>query len=71
MKKPPIEVADIIRAAGKDFTEKQRSWMTGLHRKVLSAARPRSAVTGIVVPGAVKAWPSPTTAAAIGIARSV
>jgi hypothetical protein len=32
--RPPIEVADIIRAAGKDFIEKQR---LALHRKVLSA----------------------------------
>jgi len=47
MKKPPIEVADIIRAAGKDFTEKQRSWLTGLHRKVLSAIeRCRTAALG-------------------------
>jgi hypothetical protein len=37
MNRPPIEVADIIRAAGKDFIEKQRSWLTGLHLKVLSA----------------------------------
>ena len=27
--RPPFEVADIIRAAGKDFIEKQRSWLTG------------------------------------------
>jgi hypothetical protein len=37
MNKPPVEVADIIRAAGKDFIEKHRSWLTGRHRKVLSA----------------------------------
>jgi len=37
MNRPPLEVADIIRAAGKDYIEKQPSWMTGLHRKVLSA----------------------------------
>jgi hypothetical protein len=35
--KPPFEVADIIRSAGKNFIEKHRSWVTGLHRKVLSA----------------------------------
>jgi hypothetical protein len=35
--RPSIEVADIIRAAGDDFIEKQRSWLTGVHRKVLSA----------------------------------
>ena len=37
MNRPPLEVADIIRAAGKDFIEKQRSGLTGLQRKVLSA----------------------------------
>ncbi len=37
MSRPPIEVADIIRAAGKEFIKKQRSWLTGLHLKVLSA----------------------------------
>jgi len=45
--RPPLEVADIIRAAGKDFMEKQRSWLTGLHRKVLSAIeRCRTAALG-------------------------
>jgi hypothetical protein len=39
MNRPPIEVADIIRAAGKDFVKKQRSWLTGLHLKVLSAIK--------------------------------
>jgi transposase-like zinc-binding protein/putative transposase len=37
MNRPPFEVADIIRAAGKSFIEKHRSWLTGLHLKVLSA----------------------------------
>ena len=47
MNRPPIEVADIIRAAGKDFIEKQRSWLTGLHLKVLSAIeRCRTAALG-------------------------
>jgi hypothetical protein len=47
MNRPPIEVADIIRAAGKDFVEKQRSWLTGLHLKVLSAIeRCRTAALG-------------------------
>jgi len=45
--KPPIEVADIIRSAGKDFIERHRSWLTGLHRKVLSAIeRCRTAALG-------------------------
>lgn len=47
MNRPPFEVADIIRAAGKDFIEKQRSWLTGLHLKVLSAIeRCRTAALG-------------------------
>ena len=47
MNRPPLEVADIIRAAGKDFIEKQRSWLTGLHLKVLSAIeRCRTAALG-------------------------
>ena len=35
--RPPFEVADIIRAAGKGFIEKNRSWFTLMHLKVLSA----------------------------------
>jgi hypothetical protein len=47
MNRPSIEVADIIRAAGDNFIEKQRSWLTGLHRKVLSAIeRCRTAALG-------------------------
>jgi len=47
MNRPTVEVADIIRAAGKDFIEKQRSWLTGLHLKVLSAIyRCRTAALG-------------------------
>jgi hypothetical protein len=37
MNRPPLEVADIIRTVGKKFIEKHRSWLTGLHLKVLSA----------------------------------
>jgi len=45
--RPPLEVADIIRAAGKDFIEKNRSWLTKLHLKVLSAIkRCRTAALG-------------------------
>jgi Putative transposase/Transposase zinc-binding domain len=45
--RPPFEVADIIRAAGNNFLEKNRSWLTGLHRKVLSAIeRCRTAALG-------------------------
>jgi hypothetical protein len=40
-------VADIIRAVGRGFIEKNRSWLTGLHRKVLSAIeRCRTAALG-------------------------
>ena len=47
MNRPPLEVADIIRAVGRSFIEKNRSWLTGLHRKVLSAiARCRTAALG-------------------------
>lgn len=37
MSRPPLEVADIIRAVGKRFIDKNRSWLTGLHLKVLTA----------------------------------
>ena len=47
MNRPPLEVADIIRAVGRSFVEKNRSWLTGLHRKVLSAIeRCRTAALG-------------------------
>jgi hypothetical protein len=47
MNRPPMELADIIRAAGKNFIEKQRSWLTVLHLKVLSAIeRCRTAALG-------------------------
>jgi hypothetical protein len=37
MKRPPFEVADIIRAHGDSFVEKSRAWLTWLHLRVLSA----------------------------------
>jgi hypothetical protein len=47
MKRPPIEVADIIRAVGKSFIDKNQSWLNGLHLKVLSAIqRCRTAALG-------------------------
>ena len=47
MMRPPFEVADIIRAAGESFIEKNRSWLTILHLKVLSAIeRCRTAALG-------------------------
>lgn len=47
MPRPPLEVADIIRAAGPAFIEHSRSWFTWLHLKVLLAIlRCRTAVLG-------------------------
>ncbi len=37
MNRPSFEVADIVRAAGQRFIDKNGSWLTGLHRKVLFA----------------------------------
>jgi hypothetical protein len=37
MNAPPFEVADIIRTHGKRFIEKNRSWLTWLHVRVLFA----------------------------------
>ena len=47
MSRPPFEVADIVRAIGRSFIDQNRSWLTGLHRKVLSAIECcRTAVLG-------------------------
>jgi hypothetical protein len=35
--KPPFEVADIIRAHGNSFVDRNRSWLTWLHLRVLFA----------------------------------
>jgi putative transposase/transposase-like zinc-binding protein len=35
--RPPIEVADIFRAAGREFIEKSRRWLSWQHLKVLRA----------------------------------
>jgi len=37
MQRPPLEVADIVRAVGKKFVENHRDWITGQHLKVLRA----------------------------------
>lgn len=37
MNRPPFEVADIIRQHGKNFIEKNRSWLTYQHLRVLHA----------------------------------
>jgi len=47
MPRPPIEVADVIRAAGESFFENSRKWLTWLHLKVLNAIlRCRTAALG-------------------------
>jgi hypothetical protein len=47
MSRPPLEVADIIRAAGQRFIERSRGWLTRLHLKVLTAIkRCRTAALG-------------------------
>src|SRR5436190_4840508 len=44
---PPLEVADIIRAAGDAFIERNRHWLGWKHVKVLLAiARCRTAALG-------------------------
>ena len=37
MSRPPLEVADLIRAAGTTFFEGSRKWFTWLHLKILTA----------------------------------
>jgi hypothetical protein len=37
MSRPPLEVADLIRAAGPAFYERSRKWFTWLHLKILTA----------------------------------
>ena len=47
MDRPPIEVADLVHAAGDAFIERSRKWITGKHVKVLLAiARCRTAALG-------------------------
>ena len=47
MEGPPLEVADLVRAAGEGFLVRSRQWLRGQHRKVLSAiARCRTAALG-------------------------
>src|SRR6266853_4010095 len=47
MDRPPLEVADLVRAAGDAFIERSRKWITGKHVKVLLAiARCRTAALG-------------------------
>src|SRR6201984_3757301 len=47
MDRPPLEVADIVRAAGDTFIERNRTWLRWMHVKVLRAiARCRTAALG-------------------------
>ena len=47
MNRPPLEVADLVRAAGPTFIERTRKWITWQHLKVLRAiARCRTAALG-------------------------
>src|SRR5262250_1136690 len=47
MSRPPLEVADIVRAAGETFIERNRPWLPWKHIKVLRAiARCRTAALG-------------------------
>jgi hypothetical protein len=47
MPRPPLEVADLIRAAGNTFIERSRRWLTWQHVKVLLAIeRCRTAALG-------------------------
>lgn len=47
MRRPSLEVADLICSAGEAFIERNRHWLTGSHVRVLSAiARCRTAALG-------------------------
>ena len=47
MPRPPLEVADLVRAAGERFVETSRGWLNRQHLKVLSAiSRCRTAALG-------------------------
>jgi hypothetical protein len=47
MNRPPLEVADLVRSAGRSFIERSRRWITWQHLKVLRAiVRCRTAALG-------------------------
>jgi Transposase zinc-binding domain len=46
MSRPPLEVADLIRAAGEAFIERNRHWMRWKHVKVLRAIARTAALGG-------------------------
>ena len=73
MPRPPVEVADIIRAAGESFFEDSRKWLTWLHLKVVNAIlRCRTAALGGHVDACsnVDTRPSHSTRAETAIARN-
>ena len=75
MSRPPLEVADIIRAAGDAFIERNRHWLGWKHVKVLLAiVRCRTAALGGHLDECMRCGhraPSRTTAAETAIARNV
>ena len=47
MTRPPLEVADVVRTAGREFIDNNRHWLNRLHLKVLTAIeRCRTAALG-------------------------
>src|SRR5438874_11651875 len=47
MNRPSLEMADLVRGAGRNFIERNRSWLNRLHLKVLTAIeRCRTAALG-------------------------
>lgn len=47
MNRPSLEMADLVRSAGRNFVERNRSWLHRLHLKVLTAIeRCRTAALG-------------------------
>ena len=75
MCRPPLEVADLVRAAGRAFVERNGHWLSWEHRPSPdepsgAAVPPHSAAISISVAAAGIA-PSLTTPAGTGTARSV
>src|ERR1700758_1208765 len=51
MTRPPLEVADLVRAAGTAFIERNRQWLRWTHIKILLAiARCRTAAVRVYGP---------------------
>src|SRR5580700_10043391 len=75
MARPPLEVADLIRAAGDAFLERNRHWLRWKHIKVLLAIRRcRTAALGGHLDECTRCGHRATsriTAAEIATARSV